>query len=472
MHISVIHREVSNLAESSTSDEARDSKLGQNRGKELPKVMPESTFKRTQRLASLPVGFAGRKALGLGKRIGGQSADMVSEQIKAKTAEQLFSTLGELKGGAMKLGQTLSVMEVALPEESMAPYREQLTKLQHAAPPMPPEAVFQIMEDELGPQWRDRFQEFGDEPAAAASIGQVHRGISADGREVAIKIQYPGALQAIKSDFKQMSRLAKLFSILAPGLDIKPLLREMEDRLTDELDYLRESQAQRTFAAAYEGDPEFEIPHVLAAGPHVIVSEWIDGKQLSEVITKGTQAERDRAGELYFRFLLSGPSRAGLLHADPHPGNYMMTPEGKLAVLDFGAHASLADGFPPAIGRLISVALEGADPDEVVRGLRQEGFLKPQVKVNPLDVMDFFSPLIAPLREAEFHFDREWIRAEFRRIRDPRDGDLNMSVKFNMPPQYLLIHRVWMGSTAVLCQLDATIPARAAAREWVPDFTG
>ncbi|MFZ1361966.1 MAG: AarF/ABC1/UbiB kinase family protein [Candidatus Nanopelagicales bacterium] len=440
--------------------------------RDKPKVLPESTFRRTQRLASLPVGFAGRKALGLGKRIGGQSAEMVSDQIKARTAEQLFSTLGELKGGAMKLGQTLSVMEVALPEETMAPYREQLTKLQAAAPPMASEAVFQIMEEELGSDWRDRFQEFNDEPAAAASIGQVHRGISSDGRDVAIKIQYPGALQAIKSDFKQMARLAKLFSILAPGLDIKPLLRELEDRLTEELDYIRESQAQRTFAAAYEGDPEFVIPHVLAAGPHVIVSEWIEGTQLSQLITEGSKEERDHAGDLYFRFLLSGPARAGLLHADPHPGNYMITPDGKLAVLDFGAHASLPDGFPPAIGRLISVALEGKDSDEVVRGLRQEGFLKPQVKVNSLDVMDYFSPLIEPLRNEEFHFSREWIRAQFQRIRDPREGDLSLSVKFNMPPQYLLIHRVWMGSIAVLSQLDATIPARESALEWVPAFTG
>lgn len=454
------------LAKSSKSDDS------ESKNKDQPKVMPESTFRRTQRLASLPVGFASRKALGLGKRIGGQPAELVSEQIKAKTAEQLFSTLGELKGGAMKLGQTLSVMEVALPEESMAPYREQLTKLQHAAPPMPPAAVFQIMQDELGDDWRDRFQEFSDEPAAAASIGQVHRGISRDGRDVAIKIQYPGAHQAIKSDFRQMSRLAKLFSILAPGLDIKPLLKEMEDRLTDELDYIRESDAQRTFAAAYEGDPEFEIPHVLAAGPHVIVSEWVEGIQLSEVIATGTQAERDRAGDMYFRFLLSGPSRAGILHADPHPGNYLITPEGKLAVLDFGAHSHLPDGFPPAIGRIISVALAGENPDEVVRGLRQEGFLKAQVKVNSLDVVDFFSPLIEPLRQEQFHFTREWIRSEFHRIRDPRDGDLNISMKFNMPPQYLLIHRVWMGSTAVLCQLDATIPARAAATQWVPGFTG
>lgn len=467
----VIHREVIGLADA-PEDHSPKSGDSNSKQREKPKVLPESTFKRTQRLASLPVGFAGRKALGLGKRIGGQSAELVSDQIKARTAEQLFATLGELKGGAMKLGQTLSVMEVALPEESMAPYREQLTKLQHAAPPMSSEAVFQIMEEELGSDWRDRFQEFGDEPAAAASIGQVHRGISSDGREVAIKIQYPGALQAIKSDFKQMARLARLFGILAPGLDIKPLLREMEDRLTDELDYIRESQAQRTFAAAYEGDPEFLIPHVLAAGPHVIVSEWVEGTQLSKIITEGSKEERDHAGDLYFRFLLSGPARAGLLHADPHPGNYMITPDGKLAVLDFGAHASLPEGFPPAIGRLISVALEGDDPDEVVRGLRQEGFLKPQVKVNPLDVMDFFSPLIEPLRNDEFHFTREWIRNEFHRIRDPRDGDLNMSVRFNMPPQYLLIHRVWMGSIAVLCQLDATIPARASALKWVPSFTG
>lgn len=454
-----------------TNDKNPVNKKPQRQQKQ-PKVLPESTLKRTSRLASLPLGFAGRKALGLGKRIGGQSAELVSEQIKARTAEQLFNTLGELKGGAMKLGQTLSVMEVALPEESIAPFRAQLTKLQHAAPPMPAAAVFQIMQDELGDDWRERFQEFEDEPAAAASIGQVHRGISHDGRDVAIKIQYPGAKQALKSDFRQLARMTKMFSILTPGLDVKPLLAEMEDRLNDELDYIRESQAQRTFAAAYEGDPDFVIPHVLAASDHVIISEWLAGTKLSDVITTGTEAERNRAGELYFQFLLSGPARAGLLHADPHPGNYLVTPDGKLGILDFGAHSALPEGFPTAIGRIISVALAGDDPEEVVRGLRHEGFIKPQVKINALDVADFFSPLIDPLRKDEFHFTREWIRAEFQRIRDPRDGDLGLSMRFNMPPQYLLIHRVWMGSTAVLCQLDATIPARAAALEWVPDFSG
>ena len=432
--------------------------------------LPKRAITRSARMAALPLGYAGRTALGMGKRIGGKPAEAVSAEIQARTAEQLFKVLGELKGGAMKVGQAMSIFEAALPEEVAGPYRATLTKLQDSAPPLPAATVHAVLADELGKDWRKRFSHFDDTPAAAASIGQVHRAVWRDGREVAVKIQYPGAGKALMADLSNAVRLARLFANLAPGLDIKPLIAELKERVVEELDYLAESESQRTFAAAFEGDPDFAIAHVLAAAPNVIVTEWLEGKPLSKVIASGKRAERNHAGLLYQRFLLAGPARAGLLHADPHPGNFRITPDGRLGVLDFGAVAHLPDGMPPALGRLLRIALDG-DADSVTVGLRDEGFLKPGITVDAQSLLDYLDPFVEPARHAHFRYSREWLQEQFRRINDPRNPDFAIGLKINLPPSYLLIHRVWLGSIGVLCQLDADVPALSELERWVPGFT-
>ena len=217
--------------------------------------LPRKGLTRSVKMASLPLGHAGRVALGLGKRIGGRPAEAVSHELQQRSAEQMFKVLGELKGGAMKLGQAMSVFEAAMPEDLAEPYRATLTKLQESAPPLPAETVHEVMASELGEDWRTRFRSFDDQPAAAASIGQVHRAVALDGRDVAVKIQYPGAAEALASDLKQMVRLGRVFASWMPGLDIKPLLEELRERVEEELDYIRESVSQRDFAVAYEGDP-------------------------------------------------------------------------------------------------------------------------------------------------------------------------------------------------------------------------
>jgi predicted unusual protein kinase regulating ubiquinone biosynthesis (AarF/ABC1/UbiB family) len=432
--------------------------------------LPRNALTRSMRMAALPAAFAGRTALGFGKRVGGKSAEIVAAELQARTAEQMFKVLGELKGGAMKLGQAMSIFEAALPEDIAGPYRAALTKLQDAAPPLPAEAIHKILTEELGTQWRTKFSDFADQPAAAASIGQVHKATWHDGRVVAVKVQYPGADKALISDLNQMARMGKLFASWIPGLDIKPLLDELRDRAVDELDYLHESQNQRAFAIAYEGDSEFVIPHVLVAAPHVLVSEWIDGTALSSIIKDGSQAERDAAGVLYERFLLSGPSRAGLLHADPHPGNFRITPDGRLGVLDFGACASLPDGLPSAMGSLLRIAQLG-DAQTVIEGLRAEGFIKPNIEVDAEQVLGYLEPFVDPARYEEFTFSRDWMREQFTRMNDMRNPDFAVGLKLNLPPSYALIHRVWLGCIGVLCQLGATVPMRAELTRWVPDFT-
>jgi predicted unusual protein kinase regulating ubiquinone biosynthesis (AarF/ABC1/UbiB family) len=435
--------------------------------------IPRRAVSRTARLAGLPLGFAGRTALGLGKRITGIASEVVSAEVQQRTADHVFRVLGQLKGGAMKVGQALSVFESALPEELAGPYRQALTRLQEAAPPMPAATVHRVLADAFGPQWRSRFVEFTDAPAAAASIGQVHRAIwrSRDGagRPVAVKVQYPGAGDALLSDLGQLTRLAGFFQVVQPGLDIKPLITELRERVTEELDYELEASAQRGFAAAYAGDDEIVVPDVVACTPRVLVTEWLDGTPLSTVIASGSRDTRDRAGALLATLHFSAPQRAGLLHADPHPGNFRMLDDGRLGVLDFGAVARLPDGHPEPIGRLVALALAG-DAGAVYRGLCDEGFIKPDLDVDAAAVLDYLLPMLAPIATDEFQFTRAWLRGEAARIASPRSPAYSLGRRLSLPPSYLLIHRVTLGSIGVLCQLEARAGYRAILERWLPGF--
>jgi len=440
--------------------------------------LPRKAVARTARLAALPLGYAGRNALGLGKRLGGRPAEAVLSEIQQRTAEQLFRTLGELKGGAMKFGQAMSVLEAALPDELVAPYRTELTRLQDSAPPMPTQTVRDIIEGDLGPGWRDQLVEFDPMPAAAASIGQVHQGTWADGRQVAVKVQYPGADEALMSDLRQIARLAKTVGTMLPGIDVKPLVEELIDRARDELDYALEAEAQHAFAVAFRDDPAIVVPDVVAHGKRVLVTEWLDStSSLAAVIRDGTQAERDHYGELFVRFLFAGPSRTGMLHADPHPGNFRILPNddgspGRLGVLDYGAVARLPDaGLPHAMGRLIRIAGD-REPKELVTGLREEGFIKPGVDVDPALVLDYLSPFVEPTLVERFRFSREWMQGQFQRINNPKEPTYAVALKLNLPPAYLLIHRTWLGGVGVLSQLGAEAPFRAILEENLPGFAG
>ena len=431
--------------------------------------IPRRAVTRGAKLATLPMGVAGRGALGLGKRIGGRPAELVALELQAKTAEQLFQVLGQLKGGAMKFGQALSVFEAALPEEVAAPYRAALTKLQEAAPPLPAATVHKVLAEQLGPDWRGLFTEFDDKPAAAASIGQVHKAVWSDGRTVAVKIQYPGAGPALLGDLKQLSRLARVFAVFSPGLDIKPLLKELEARVAEELDYRLEAKSQQQFAAAYDGDPDIRIPHVIAGADLVLVTEWIEGVSLAAIIRDGTPEQRDRAARLLAQFLFSGPVLAGLLHADPHPGNFRLLPDGRLGVIDFGAVNRLPDGAPEPIGRLARLALAG-DAQAVREALREEGFIKANIELDAEAVLAYLLPLLEPVARETFRFSRPWLRAEAVRIGDPRSPAAQLGRQLNLPPSYLLIHRVTMGTIGVLCQLGGEAAFRELMQTWQPGF--
>lgn len=432
--------------------------------------LPRRAVTRTAKLAALPLTVAGRTALGMGKRLGGRPAEAVAAEMQARTAEQLFRVLGELKGGAMKFGQALSMFEAALPEEVAGPYRATLTKLQDSAPALPAATVHQVLAEQLGPRWRtSKFRSFDDRPAAAASIGQVHRAIWRDGRPCAVKIQYPGAGDALVSDLNQISRVGRVAAGWIPGLEIKPILDELKDRMVEELDYTLEARTQARFARAFRGDPVFAVPEVLVSSERVIVSEWLDGVPLSRLIASGTQEERDLAARRYMEFLLAGPARAGLLHADPHPGNYRLLEDGRFGILDFGAVNRLPKGMPPEMGRLLGLALTG-QTEAVVEGLRELGFIKPSISIDGQALLTYLAPFVEPIRHPTWRFERAWMRSLFQHVNDPRRSEWSIGLKLNLPPEYLLIHRVWIGGIAVLCQIGGDVPVPEVLGEWLPEF--
>ena len=368
------------------------------------------------------------------------------------------------------------MLEAALPEDVSAPYREHLTALQDSAPPMPTVTVRDQLAQHLGADWRDRLVWLDGSPTAAASIGQVHRGRwrHDDGTEVdvAVKVQYPGAGEALLSDLRQLARVARGVAPVFPGIDIKPLVAELQARAADELDYHLEAEAQAAYAEAFRGDPHVVVPDVVAVGGEVLVTEWMESPHsLAHLIREGTQEERDHYGELFVRFLLEGPARTGMLHADPHPGNFrVLADDGRLGVLDFGAVARLPEQrLPDAMGRLMRVALE-SDPEILVAGLREEGFIKERITVDPVLVRDYLAPFVEPALEDRFRFTREWMRTQFERVNDPRNPSFAVATRLNLPTSYLLIHRTWLGGIGLLCQLGAEAPFRAILEESLPGF--
>ena len=424
---------------------------------------------RNAKLASLPVGMAGRAALGLGKRLAGKSRDDVNAELMEKAAGQLFAVLGELKGGAMKVGQALSVLEAAIPEEFGAPYREALTKLQKDAPPLSAPKVHRMLDGQLGTKWRDRFASFDDTPVASASIGQVHKGVWADGREVAVKIQYPGADEALRADLKTMRRMTSVLKQLAPGADVQAVVDELIERTEMELDYRLEANNQRAFAKAYEGHPHFLIPHIVGSAPKVVVSEWVAGKPMAEIISKGSTDERDLCGTRLFELTFDAPARVGMMHGDAHPGNFMLAPDGRMIVIDFGAVAPLPDGLPVEMGRMIRFALE-KDYDELLPTMAQVGFIQPGEDISIEEIDAMLRQYVEPVEVPVFHYTRKWLQRHAASNMERAPQQLKMARQMDLPASLAIPLRVIGSTVAISCQLNCHVPVREMAEELIPGF--
>lgn len=434
-------------------------------------VLRTSTFIRGARLAALPTMYAGRTALGAAKKVGGAPAEAVAGEIQRRTLEQLCRTLGELKGGALKLGQALSVFEAVMPEELAGPYRATLNAMQHAAPALPFPVVERVLTEELGADWRSLLT-IEPKPAGAASIGQVHRGTwLATGSAVAVKIQYPGVAKALTSDLRQLRRVARLLSVLGSLADARGLVDELTARLTEELDYTLEAANQRKFAQAFPNDPLVVVPGVVHATTRVLVTDWLDGEPLSTRIHDETlsQERRDRIGAALVHVIYAGPELTGLLHADPHPGNFLLLPDGRVGVLDFGAVKRLPDGLPKPLGRNAALVLTGQHA--LLRdGMVEQGMLAFDAPVTAADLADYCSSMSEPFRGDTFTFTRAWLRTEAVKLANPRSSTHAAAKHLVLPPEFLMVHRVALGMVGLLCQLEATVPNRHLEIRWSPGF--
>ena len=426
---------------------------------------------RNAKLASLPVGIAGRAALGFGKRLTGKSRDEVNAEMMEKAANQLFTVLGELKGGAMKVGQALSVMEAAVPEQFGEPYREALTKLQKDAPPLPAAKVHRVLDSQLGTKWRDRFVSFDDTPIASASIGQVHKGVWSDGREVAIKIQYPGADEALRADLKTMKRMVSVFKQLSPGADVQGVVDELIERTEMELDYRLEAENQRAFAKAYKDHPHFVVPAIVASAPKVVIAEWMEGIPLSKIIREGTVEQRDLMGTRLFELTYDAPRRLEMMHGDAHPGNFMLLPDDKMGVIDFGAVAPMPGGLPIELGEAVRYAI-AKDYDRLLPTMEKVGFIQKGEQVSHREIDDMLRQYVDPFEVEVFHYTRKWLQrmTVMNMTPDRAAGQLKAARQMDIPAKLAIPMRVIASNVAISCQLDAHIPAKALALELIPGF--
>src|SRR3954469_6080878 len=304
------------------------------------KSIPTGRIRRTAKVAQVigasGAGYAGARARSVGR--GEEARTEQLDRAHLEAAERMVDALGSMKGAAMKIGQLASFIDTDfLPPEYRELYQEKLSKLRDSAPPMPWKDVKAVLEDELEEPVDELFEEFEQEAAAAASIGQVHRAVLPDGRKVAVKVQYPGIAEALRSDLQNAQMLMRMAKALAPGLDARAAAEELKERVLEELDYEFEAQSQRTCSRAYRGHPFIYVPDVVTrlSRRRVLVTEWVDGHGFDHV-KELPQDEKDRFGEIVYRFCFGSIYHLQHFNADAHPGNYLLMDDGKVAFLDFG----------------------------------------------------------------------------------------------------------------------------------------
>ena len=415
------------------------------------------SIKRFTQIAGVPLLAGLRAATGViaGSVMGDHEERKDANNLK--NADTLFAVLGNLRGGAAKLGQALSVFEPALPQQLIGPYRSALTKLQEQLPPLP----FSALKSSLVGIPADL--KIDPKPVAAASLGQVHKGVWSDGREVAVKIQYPGIAKMVRADVLQLRFLGPVLEAVFPGSKAMNVVDEHVRHLQRELDYEAEARNQRRFAKAWARSLDIYIPEVIWVSPTVIVTQWSDAIALRKVIASkpGSKynALRDRAGELLLKFTLNNPERLGLVHGDPHPGNFRISADGsQLVVLDFGAVGE-EDGFTELFA-LAALAINSNDETEIASAHERwfrKGWLDSSVDIK------IFKELLTtntnPLESSKFRFSRDWMNSQASRWWSPQAG-MEAATQVRMPAAALLEHRALTGTLALLCQLEAEVPLR------------
>jgi predicted unusual protein kinase regulating ubiquinone biosynthesis (AarF/ABC1/UbiB family) len=433
--------------------------------------IPTSRLARSARVGRLAAGQAARQ---LGTRAANvtrsdEASRKALERRQVQTAEQIVAALGTMKGAAMKLGQVMSFLDVGLvPEEHREEFQTKLAALRDAAPKVDFKDMRKVLEQEFDEPLDDLFATFDPVPIAAASIGQVYRATLHDGRDVAVKVQYPGVAQAVRSDMQNLGMILRLMKSVAPGLDPQAIGEEIRARIAEELDYELEASNQRSLARIYRGHPFIVVPEVITglSRERVIVSEFVDGRGFEE-IKQLPQEERDRLGEIIFRFYFGCMYRHHQFSGDPHPGNSLLLKDGRMAFLDFGLFKRLPAALAERELQMVRWSVEG-DAEALAAALRADGVVLDSARYTPDQLLEQFRDLTWwYTTDEEVALDPEIATQVMIDMSDPRSRHFAQMRHESLPPDHLFGRRLEVLTLAVLGQLRAKANWYRIAREWI-----
>ena len=397
----------------------------------------------------------------------GEQRQLLREDLALQTAEDVADTLGAMKGVMMKIGQMASYIDDGLPPAA----RHTLARLQDSVPPMSPGLAAAVVEEELGAPPERAFARWDPRPIAAASIGQVHRAVTLDGQAVAVKVQYPGIAETIAADLRNVALLRRMLRITAPAQDVDALLSELRDRIGEELDYRREAASQRLMAAYYDGHPTIHIPGILdgLSTRRLITSDLSSGARFAE-LARWPQHERDLAAETIYRFVFRSLYEVRAFNGDPHPGNYLFHPGGRVTFLDFG----LVRHFTPAelqpLMQMARTICVGHDPEAFRATLENAGFLRPGAPLSTQAIVEHLAVFYDTIREpGPLTITSDYASSVVRRFFDLRSP---VAQYISVPRSYVILQRINLGLFAVLGELSATANWRAIAEEIWPFVQG
>ncbi len=435
--------------------------------------IPTGRIRRTAKVGGLVGGQAARtafmRALNVVRSEEGRHEAMDRRYVEA--AAHMVEVLGGMKGAAMKVGQVISFLDVsAVPPEYRDAVQAALAQLRDAAPKVPFKDMRKVIEDDLERPIGDVFAEFDEEAVAAASIGQVYRARLHDDREVAVKVQYPGAEQAVRADMQNLGLLLRAARTIAPGLDAPTVADEIRARILDECDYEAEAIAHRGFTREWRGHPFVYVPDVVTSlsRQRVIVVEWVDGIGFEEV-KKLPQPERDRFGEILYRFFIGSLYRTGHFSADPHPGNYLLMEDGRVAFIDFGMNKKIPRERIAAETRWLRAVME-EDAEGLHRQMAELGFFDPaDERITPELLLHYLRAVTWWWIEdhGEFQITRDLVSQLMVDTGDPRSDYWDLMKRVNLPRDQVFAQRMAGLTVAVLGQLGATANWHRIAREFV-----
>ena len=441
------------------ADERKPVRPPPRKTKRSERAMPTGLISRSTRLAATSFKSSVKLALVVPRKLLDKSSvPGALSQAHSNTALELLQTLGRLKGVSMKVGQLASFIDAGvLPPEIRDLYQQVLGSLRDAAPAMDPKLVRQAFIREFDVEPEELFASFEMKPIAAASLGQVHLATLADGREVAVKVQYPGIVEAIKSDLTMTSAMKPLMPLLAPGLDAGEALKEIRSRVLEECDYTFEAENLDFLADQYQDHPFIWVPRSIPerSTERILTMERAKGVPFAE-IKNLPQKQRDRIGEILFRFYYGSLHRFGFTSADPHPGNYLLMDDGRIAFFDFGLACNLPSGLGPRMHQGL-VALRDGEVDEFYDLAISMGYIRNKDGVDSRRFFKWASLSLAPVaKDAKYTFTREFIAERTSAMMDMRNPWWSFLRKLNLPTWGLLMYRLELGLFAVLAQLGAT----------------